>query len=876
MPLTEGQSLTEGQPLRPYLRPPVESIRPWEELEQSDFFKNADFSTRNAIRAKYLQVVANIDPAEYEKRAPKVFGKDDTDTALNSAEQAQQIMEQREAREPWLAKVAKGVVEFLVPGGEYLTDPAVRERFMKLPAAQQMFEIGKVTAEAELALGGGYILKGLGWAGSKALQFITRNPTFNLGEWFRGTKAGQAFVRASTHLGDDPAGKELLTSEMRIAADGASKAAAMVKVLKDSGIKELTKKESETLAELMFSNEGATRAEMLRKIEALPLKEDRKTLLQSVYSGWSDVAETIGKDAVAAGVQMRMPNGELVPIKLIPNYFPRMMAGEFEHAIKKDVMLFRKAVHQVVGGASTDEALEAAVSAGKDELFEQAYRVFQQAKKKLNPLTERLVRGMVQEGIVPSEPHALARLALKYDSDLVGFYGHLDRPRLAKALPSFAYNKDFFDVATKYVLDATARIAQVAEWGPRAERLMATLSKIQDPEKYALAEKVVRSFTGRWPVKERLNPSTQQFLRQYTAFNVLTRIGMGFATIPNLFQPVISTLMEAGYTRGIAAAFRYLTSPAFREEIRATGATIGMDAMKLLTGHGAGSSWLDAAAQASLKLNLFTPVNRAWNVYAAATGNHYVRDLAKMVAKGRFGKEFPTARARLAEAKLSELGVDVAKIGPKGELPQEELRRGVFHFAMRSQLQHTPWDEPILMNHPKYKEFWLFKRFGYKQAAYMYDVAVKRFLQDPMPLLRLAAGGILGGELVAPARFYAGQLARHVLRGEPIESWADQHKDEPFIQRILRDFAAIGSFGMISDWFWGVRRSGEEEITPFSIAANVLRTPMPVQVSDVTDVMHTLSQIRQVPSDEPLKAVGIGLKHLGRYSPVIGQVLKEE
>ena len=120
--------------------------------------------------------------------------------------------------------------------------------------------------------------------------------------------------------------------------------------------------------------------------------------------------------------------------------------------------------------------------------------------------------------------------------------------------------------------------------------------------------------------------------------------------------------------------------------------------------------------------------------------------------------------------------------------------------------------DPYFASNPKFRPFFLFKRFGYRQAEWVGSMMSEEIFKykNPLPFLRLAAGGAAGGVFVGSAK----QMISDVLSGEDIydpaysvkmikENYKKGGMEEVFSQASLGDlmeaYQAVGALGVITD-----------------------------------------------------------------------------
>jgi hypothetical protein len=125
------------------------------------------------------------------------------------------------------------------------------------------------------------------------------------------------------------------------------------------------------------------------------------------------------------------------------------------------------------------------------------------------------------------------------------------------------------------------------------------------------------------------------------------------------------------------------------------------------------------------------------------------------------------------------------------------------------------------MNTTYGRPFALFKRFGYKQVDFVRrEVWGEMKRGNPMPFVRLAAGGYLGGKFVRKSK----DLLDRLIGGKSY-----QKKDEPLLQDIADTFAAAGGIGLASDLFMIGNKS---KSVAGSILRNIVNIATPVAISE--------------------------------------------
>jgi hypothetical protein len=143
-------------------------------------------------------------------------------------------------------------------------------------------------------------------------------------------------------------------------------------------------------------------------------------------------------------------------------------------------------------------------------------------------------------------------------------------------------------------------------------------------------------------------------------------------------------------------------------------------------------------------------------------------------------------RAKWAQEKLKDFGLDYRTT------PTEKQRmKAIYTYATNSQLQQNVLKDALIMNNPKFRSLFLFKRFGFRQTMFVTDMLIREAKRgNVMPLLRLAVAGYAGGE----AMFWALNNIQSWLSGEPV-----YRKEDDMWERVANNIAIIGTFGAVGD-----------------------------------------------------------------------------
>ena len=140
----------------------------------------------------------------------------------------------------------------------------------------------------------------------------------------------------------------------------------------------------------------------------------------------------------------------------------------------------------------------------------------------------------------------------------------------------------------------------------------------------------------------------------------------------------------------------------------------------------------------------------------------------------------------------------------------------MYRFSRDSQLQRNVLTEPLVSLDPRWRPFFLFKKFGYKQFNWIREQLLAEVSRGNLfPMLRLGVAGMAGGEFVSFARDSLAELISggevydknrymfpYLTKGTPMSSvGADQYIDmsDFTIDDYVDRFASVGAFGIIGD-----------------------------------------------------------------------------
>ena len=347
---------------------------------------------------------------------------------------------------------------------------------------------------------------------------------------------------------------------------------------------------------------------------------------------------------------------------------------------------------------------------------------------------------------------------------------------------------------------------------------MYTLLKALDGKKLHTQAEMLRkafdTYTGliETDPKYNWNFKAKNYLNEFVNFQVATKIGLGFAVIPNVTQTLVSTGLKLGYAPVMKGTFKYLTDKQFRKDVKDYTGAGALEIYSLIVGYQSGqTSTMSKFAELTTKTFGFQGINRVNKIVSAYS--------ALEAAKG--WKVLATAKPKtLRQAKKRDMAIrNLREMGVKDlnmKMTPKTMARVMYEFSRDSQLQKNVFLEPSFAANPKMQPFLLFKRFGYRQAEMIGRWTKQAFKdKDISFFLRLGAAGFAGGMFVN----WAKATLSNLLAGEDI--YDDNYKlDVDGTAYTVKDFfqglMAVGAFGVVTDIIasesaW---RSAEFALTP--------------------------------------------------------------
>ena len=479
-----------------------------------------------------------------------------------------------------------------------------------------------------------------------------------------------------------------------------------------------------------------------------------------------------------------------VKIGYIENYFPRVWKREVAEKVFDDLATVQKMM--INSGNKSDAII--------------ANYLKDQSKETLD-----LVNHLIKTKQATSYSKAIQRLQKDVSNQLFPESSFEKARKLD--LPATIFERDARKVIPYYLDTMTKRLSLAKQFGADGSKALRAIEKVgrKDTDESRLLHEVLDMYTGNAERVKGYTGKSRDLLNAYYGFEVGSKIGLGTATIPNLTQTLVSTMPKWGVFRTLRSGIDLL-NPQSRQFARSTG--IFKDSMVNALSGVEPTGVMGKFSKYATKLG-FEQANK-FNLYLAAnTFKMGARDLMKVANSD-------SIRANWARKTLKQFGINY-----KSKLTDDLLAKKMYRFAVDSQLQKNVLKDPKIFNDPRWRPLFLFKRFGVRQATMIKDMLKTEIKNgNVMPILRLMAGGALGGEFV----IWAKNEIKSLATGEEY-----YRKESNVMDRFLNNLAAVGSFGIISDFMQA------EELS--SIPGKVEFAVKPVFLQDAENIIKTTESV---------------------------------
>ena len=350
---------------------------------------------------------------------------------------------------------------------------------------------------------------------------------------------------------------------------------------------------------------------------------------------------------------------------------------------------------------------------------------------------------------------------------------HLQIARKAKELPASILEQDARVVFSKYTHQWARKVAETENFGNNGEFWKAALSTLDTAARKAkdgskrkkvlteereVLDRIYKILTNKIELDPSYNwksPQVKKVWSDIVDFEIGSKIGLGFATIPNLTQIAISTALKTGYYPVIKGVYKLATSKEYRDLVAKSGVS-NISIYQSLAGLNPNDSFMGKFAEGATWVSGFKKINQINQLVSAAAAREWI-NMLQPIAQGKGTGKFKT-RQNWARENLRDLGVSNIN-----NVSDRQMAESMYKFARDTQLQRNILEEPLIFNDPRFRPLFLFKKFGYKQFNWVRgELGTELKRGNIFPMLRLASAGLLGGEFVSLARdklanFYAGE-----------------------------------------------------------------------------------------------------------------------
>jgi len=497
----------------------------------------------------------------------------------------------------------------------------------------------------------------------------------------------------------------------------------------------------------------------------------------------------------------------------LDNYFPRVIKSDIIKILYKDIETIgdldaRVLSSELVKRPGFEKTLEAYMGGEK---------ISQETKDALYSIQAQMQKNRKRGTGNVSLSEAFESFRNTVLREKVVLNKNLEKERTKFELPLNFYERDSGAVLTNYLAQATKRIAYAQVVGKDGKGMYTLLKALDGKKLHTQAEMLRKAFdtyTGliETDPKYNWNFKAKNYLNEFVNFQVATKIGLGFAVIPNVTQTLVSTALKLGYAPVMKGTFKYLTDKQFRKDVKEYTGAGALEIYSLIIGYQSGqTSTMSKFAEFTTKTFGFQGINRVNKIVSAYS--------ALEAAKG--WKALSTAKPKtLRQAKKRDMAIrNLREMGVKDlnmKMTPKTMARVMYEFSRDSQLQKNVFLEPSFAANPKMQPFLLFKRFGYRQAEMILRWANQALKdRDLSFFLRLGAAGFAGGMFVNWAK---ATLSKE-LAGEDI--YDDNYKlnvdgTAYTVKDFFQGLMSVGAFGMVTDIIasesaW---RSAEFALTP--------------------------------------------------------------
>ena len=445
--------------------------------------------------------------------------------------------------------------------------------------------------------------------------------------------------------------------------------------------------------------------------------------------------------------------------------------------------------------------------------------LIQNSMSKFKKETRSLISANVESGSGLQYLRAYQKVGRGLSEELFNTFGNLEKPKKFK-IPEELLENNLKTLLSRYATKAADRTAFVKNFGVKGEKFRALVNKAE-PEDDRIMRTLHHHVKGDIEYHSSYNysPRTKEVWQKVMEWETASKIGLGYAPLLNVTQPMISSALEAGYLpffKGLIS----LSNKKTRELIERSGVT-NYSMFAEMMGHSRGTGLSSKVAGALAKYSGFTGINKLNQITAASTAKVLVDDMFKIV-KGKGVRGKIKASRGWASNKLEKLGIDPNK----SRLTDKDYITAMSKFARKTQLQKDILEDPLLFNDPRARMFTQFKRFGLRQTNYLKDLFISDLSRGNfMPILRLGMAGFAGGTITLKSKAWL----KEQISGERVFNPDEKIPED--LMDVVENLSAVGAFGFMGD----VISASMEEGRTYSNAIKFLAYPP--FMSDLNNLM---------------------------------------
>ena len=480
----------------------------------------------------------------------------------------------------------------------------------------------------------------------------------------------------------------------------------------------------------------------------------------------------------------------------LDNYFPQVIKPQIIKTLYKDIDRIADIDARVLSSDLIKrEGFEKTL-----EKYLEGKKVSQETKDALYSIQTQMQKNRKRGSSAVSLSEAFESFRNTVLRERVVLNKNLEKERTKFKLPQEFYERDAGAVLTNYLAQATKRIAYAQVVGKDGKGMFTLLKALDKQKLHSQAEMLRKAFdtyTGLIETNKDLNWNfkAKNILNEFVNFQVATKIGLGFAVIPNVTQTMVSSALKLGYSPVIKGSFLYLTNKQFRKDIREYTGSNTLEIFSLISGYQSGqTSMMSKFAEATTSAFQFQNINRVNKIVSAFSALEAAKGWSK-IAKAQPRTLRQVKKRDIAIRNLRDMGVkDLSmKMTPK------TMARVMYEFSRDAQLQKNVFLEPSFAANPYMQPFLLFKRFGYRQAEMVLRWTKQAYKdKDVSYFLRLGAAGFAGSTFVN----WAKATLSNALAGEDIYDKnykLDVDGTAYTFNDFFEGFASVGTFGAMTD-----------------------------------------------------------------------------